>query len=102
MKTTIDLPEELVRRLKIRAVQQGKPFKRLVAELLSQSLNANLSAAVPPATTASEEIVLNERGFPVLRCGENAPARRMTAQELIALEKEVLLEEEAQRAGVTL
>jgi plasmid stability protein len=102
MKTTLDLPEELVRRMKIRAVQEGRPLKRLVAELLGQSLNA--ATALPPAATLplSEHIVLNERGFPVFRCGPNAPASRMSAEELIALEQETLLGEDKQRAGIPL
>jgi plasmid stability protein len=102
MKTTLDLPDELVRRIKIRAVQEGRSLKRLVAELLSQSLNA---AAVPgPAASlpTSESITLNERGFPVIRCGPDAPASGMTAEELIAMEQQTLQEEDMRRAGFPL
>ncbi|MGC9450172.1 MAG: hypothetical protein ACP5I4_01885 [Oceanipulchritudo sp.] len=102
MKTTLDLPDDLVKRIKIRAVEEGRPLKRLVADLLRQSL----SAAPPPAPAAesavSEHILLNQRGFPVIRCGPNASANRMTAEELIAMEQQALLQEDSQRAGVPL
>jgi hypothetical protein len=34
MKTTVDLPEDLVRRLKLRALEDGKTLQVLAAELL--------------------------------------------------------------------
>ena len=40
MKMTLDLPEDLMRTLKIRAVQEGKTFKLLIAELMSNGLAA--------------------------------------------------------------
>lgn len=102
MKTTLDLPDDLVQRMKIRAVQERRPLKRLVAELLIQSLNAASLPAQATALPRSEHIVLNKRGFPVIRCGTNAPASRMTAEELIATEQQALLEEDMQRAGIYL
>ncbi len=44
--------------------------------------------------------MLNERGFPVFRCGPNAPASRMTAEELIALEQKIIGEEDLKRVGL--
>ena len=38
MRTTIDLPEELFREAKTRAVQQGKTLKELVAECIRSGL----------------------------------------------------------------
>ena len=40
MKLTLDLPEDLLRTLKIRAVQEGKTFKGLMAELMRGGLAA--------------------------------------------------------------
>lgn len=37
-KTTIELPEDLYKRAKIRAVQQGRTFKALVVEALKAEL----------------------------------------------------------------
>ena len=100
MKTTLDLPDDLVRRIKIRAVQEGKPLKRLVAELLTQSLSMTAVPGPAVAVHVSEHIVLNDMGFPVIRCGPNAPASRMTAEDLIDLEQQTLLKEDTQRAGL--
>ncbi len=101
MKTTLDLPDDLVRRMKIRAVQEGRSLKRLAAELLSRSLNA---AAVPtPAPSAvTKRVRVAENGFPVFHCGPKAPASLMTADELIALEQQPQFEEDMKRAGITL
>ncbi|TLD72577.1 hypothetical protein FEM03_00435 [Phragmitibacter flavus] len=100
MKTTLDLPDELVRRMKIRAVQEGRPLKRLVAELLSRSLNAADVPAPAADVAVFDHILLNHRGFPVIRCGADAPASRMTAAECMALEQQILLEEDMQRANI--
>lgn len=40
MKITLDLPEALLRTLKIRAVKEEKTFKGLMAELMSSGLAA--------------------------------------------------------------
>lgn len=99
MKTTLDLPDDLVRRLKIRAVQEGRPLKRLVSELLLQGLNAGaVPAPAPPAGTS--QVTIAENGFPVFRCGPNAPASAMKAEELITLEQRTQLEEDLKRAGL--
>ncbi|NJL18754.1 MAG: hypothetical protein HC901_00030 [Bdellovibrionaceae bacterium] len=102
MKTTLDLPDDLVRRMKIRAVEAGIPLKRLVTELLRQSLSAGAASAPSATLPVSEHLMLNQRGFPVICCGTNAPASRMTAEELIAMEQQTLLEEDMQRAGIPL
>ncbi len=101
MKTTLDLPDDLVRRMKIRAVQEGRPLKRLAAELLIRSLNA---AAVPmPAPSAvTKRVSVAANGFPVFHCGPKAPASRMTAEELIALEQQTQLEEDMRGADIAL
>lgn len=38
MKMTFDLPEDLVQTIKIRAVEEGKTFKALMAELMAKGL----------------------------------------------------------------
>jgi plasmid stability protein len=100
VKTTLDLPDQLVQQLKIRAVQERRPIKRLVAELLSQSLNAASAPHLPAAPPLPKNIVMNERGFPVIRCGQDVPASQMTVEELVAMEQEVLFQEDMQRAGI--
>ncbi|MEQ1806081.1 MAG: hypothetical protein ABL900_11970 [Burkholderiaceae bacterium] len=41
MKTTLDLPDELVRRVKLRAVQSDRKLKDTVAALLEAGLRAD-------------------------------------------------------------
>lgn len=51
MKTTLDLPDELVRRVKMRAVQSDSKLKDMVAALLDVGLRAEstaASSAAPP------------------------------------------------------
>ena len=101
VKTTLELPDDLVRRMKIRAVQERRPLKRLVADLLTQGLNAP-SAPHPALPVATSRVTVAENGFPVFRCTPKAAAKRMSAKELIALEQQTLMEEDARRAGLAL
>lgn len=48
MKTTIDLPDDLLRTVKIRAVQENKKLKDLVAELLRRGLADQPSTPCSP------------------------------------------------------
>lgn len=49
MKTSFDLPEPLLRRAKAAAAQQGRPLRDLVAEALSDKLDALPESAVTRA-----------------------------------------------------
>ena len=63
MKTTIDIPDALYRRAKIRAAQRGTSLKQLVLDSLEQSLGLR-----PPPTQAEKaDFDVNEIGFPVYR-----------------------------------
>jgi len=97
MKTTFDLPPDLVRELKLRAVHEGRKLKEVVADLLRRGLAAPETAARPKL--AKPKIAIQSNGLPVVRCAANAPAKRMTADELLALEREALAREDLQRLG---
>ena len=45
MRTTIDLPDELFREAKIRAVQQGTTLKNLMTQLVRSGLESPVSGA---------------------------------------------------------
>lgn len=49
MKTTLDLPDELVRRVKMRALQSDRNLKDMVATLLDAALRAEPAEAAPSA-----------------------------------------------------
>jgi len=97
MKTTIDLPPDLVRSLKIRAVNEGRKLKDLAADLLHRGLA--LPVEPPSPLPLKPRIVIQADGLPVVRCAANAPARRMTTDELLSLEQEILTREDLQRLG---
>jgi hypothetical protein len=48
MKTTLELPDELMRRVKLRAVHRNQKLKDAVAQLLEAGI-ATLPSAEPPA-----------------------------------------------------
>jgi len=50
MKTTIDIPEALYRRAKIRAVERGQTLKQLVLVSLNRELDGPDAVAEPPAS----------------------------------------------------
>lgn len=95
MKTTFDLPPELLREMKLRALNEGRKLKDVAADLLKKGLACQDSPAPPPH--AKPEIKIQTNGLPVVRCAANAPAKRMTADELLALERQSLDQGDLQR-----
>jgi hypothetical protein len=47
MKTTIDLPEDLVRELKFRAVREGRKVREVAEEVFRRDLAVPVSSRVP-------------------------------------------------------
>ena len=99
MKTTFDLPDELVREVKLRAVMQRRSVKDLVAEYLRQGLG-KLPPSVPASPAPDSLVEVGPQGLPIIRCKANAPARRMDAQKLLRLEESAQTVEDLQRAGI--
>src|SRR6185295_3547501 len=82
MKTTLDLPEELVREVKIRAVQENRRLKDTVADLLRRGLSQERMPAM----------VRRRVKLPLVECAHEArPGEEMTPERVA----DVLLEEEA-------
>ena len=101
MKTTLDLPDELIREVKLRAVHQRRTVKDLVAELIRKGLGMEPIGRVKKRPT-SAMVKIGERGLPVIQCTPNAPATRMSGRELLELEQETQIEEDLNRAGFSL
>jgi hypothetical protein len=80
MRSTFDLPDDLMKQAKLAAVERGIPLRDLVAEGLRQVL-----ARAAPARRRSK--------LPSIRVAEDAPVLRMGIAELKALESD----EEAER-----
>ena len=100
MKTTLDLPDNLVRELKLRALLQGQTVKSLVAEILGQGLGVSgrVTAEVLPVRSMVE---VGTDGLPFIRTCAVAPASQMSVHELLNLEQESQLEKDLQRARIT-
>jgi plasmid stability protein len=82
MKTTLDLPDDLMRAVKIRAAEENRKLKDLIAELLRRGL-AQPSGAPP---TGRHRVRL-----PLVQCAHEArPGEEMTPERVA----EVLIEEE--------
>ena len=98
MKTTLDLTDELIREVKLRAVAQRRTVKDLVAEFLRQGLGIAPQAPAPPAGSMVE---IGPKGLPVIRCRSKAPATRMSAKKLLQLEQAAQAEEDRKHAGIS-
>jgi hypothetical protein len=59
MKTTLELPDDLVKEIKLLAVQEGKKLKDTVADLLRQGLEA--SAADRGTVVKADKATLKRR-----------------------------------------
>lgn len=72
MKTTLDLPDELMRTVKVRAAQEDRKLKDLIAELLERGL---AEAAGEPRT------VRHRVRLPLVECAHEArPDEEMTPE----------------------
>lgn len=83
MKTTLDLPDDLLRDIKVRAVRDNRKLKDAVADLLKLGL-----AREPTATNPSRRVHL-----PLVQCAHRADRReeitpRRAAAILLATEVE--------------
>ena len=86
MKTTIDLPDDLVREVKLRALMQGRTLRDVVADFIRQGLRG-AAPKIPEALPPDSAVTLGSGGLPVIRCRADAPASRMRPEDLIAFEQ---------------
>lgn len=82
MKTTLDLPDDLMRAVKIRAEKEHKKLKDIVADLLRRGLSQERASS-----KTRKRVKL-----PLIQCAHPAPAGEELTPERAA---EVLIEEEA-------
>jgi hypothetical protein len=84
MKTTLDLPDDVMRAVKIRAVEENKKLKDTIADLLRRGL-----AQEPGVSMAARRRVK----LPLVECAHEArPGEEMTPERVAA----ALLDEEAE------
>jgi hypothetical protein len=83
MKTTLDLPDDLVRAVKLRAIEENRKLKDTIADLLRRGLAQEPGAPPPPRGRVR---------VPLIECAHDArPDEEMTPERVA----EVLLAEEA-------
>jgi hypothetical protein len=83
MKTTIDLPDHLVREIKLKAVHDGRKLKDAMADLLRAGLAVNESRRSARTTKGR---------FPIIQCRHAAiPDEEMTPEKVA----EILLHQES-------
>jgi hypothetical protein len=89
MKTTLDLPDALVKRVKLRALQKGRKLKDAMAELLRMGLAAatNAESDVAAAVVTREK----QTGLPLIQCKQAASPQEELTPERVA---EILLAQE--------
>lgn len=90
MKTTLDLPDALVRQVKLRALQDGRKLKDAVADLLRKGLSVvmdNEPDAVAPVVTTDRKT-----GLPLIECKQTASPQQELTPERVA---DILLAQEA-------
>ena len=90
MKTTLDLPDALVRQVKLRALQERKKLKDAVAELLRKGLavTADEEAVSPSPVVAKDK----ETGLPLVQCKHAALPEDLTPDRVA----EILLAQEVE------
>ena len=84
MKTTLDLPSDLVREMKLRAAHEGRKLRDVATEIFRRGL----SLPTPPSESVRHRVQL-----PLIACGTPAnPAKELTADQVA----EVLLKQEVE------
>jgi hypothetical protein len=86
VKITVDLPDELIQTIKLRAVQERRKLKDMVADLLRRGL----------AAESGQPAAVRERvRLPLVLCAHPAdPSEEVTADRAA----QILLDEEAREA----
>jgi len=90
MKTTLELPNDLVKEIKLRALHSGVKFKEAVAELLRKGLEAESQVM---SDSPRAKIVRNRQtGLPMIECPHPAsPLEELTPARVA----EILIDQEA-------
>lgn len=90
MKTTLDLPDALVKQVKLRALRDGRKLKDAVADLLRKGLDV----AMDTKADAQEPAITRDRktGLPLIECKQPAAPQEELSPERVA---DILLAQEA-------
>jgi plasmid stability protein len=90
MKTTLDLPEELVREMKLRAVREGRKLRDVATEVFRRGLAANGPTGKPARRRRVK--------LPIIPAPPGAAKMKLTGDDVHRLEMET--ESESYEASV--
>jgi plasmid stability protein len=82
MKTTLDLPDALMKQVRLRALQDGRKLKDAVAELLRKGLHVAMNTepnALPPVVTTDKKT-----GLPLIECKQPASSQEELTPQRVA------------------
>jgi len=99
MKTTLDLPDALVKEVELRASHEGRKLNEVAADLLRIGLASEPVTVLPKTLPVMKMDPLTQ--LPYFECGADAPASQMTAEQLIQLEQDTQTEEDLERLGLS-
>ena len=91
VKTTLELPDALVKQVKLRALHDGRKLKDAVADLLRKGLRVAMDArpdAPTPVVTTDKKT-----GLPLIECKQAASSSEEVTPERLA---EILLAQEVE------
>ena len=82
MKTTIDLPPDLVREIKLRALDERKKFKDVTAEVIRRGLPRMESVAIPEIHRVKLPLIVSPPGTPKVKLSGEDIDRLLREQEI--------------------
>ena len=85
MKTTLDLPDDLMRAVKIHAARHDRTLKDLISELIRRGL-------AEPASGESRKLKVRRRPLPVIKCKHAAKGGDPSPEEI----SQILLDQETE------
>lgn len=98
MKTTLDLPDPLMRRVKIRAASEGRKLKEVIADLLEKGMDTLPAETLPEGELPYE--IDPKTGMAVSRTRNIPGSVPPTAEESRAIIERANEEEDLRRAGL--
>ncbi len=100
MKTTLDLPNDLVKEVKLHALHGGRKLKDTVADLLRKGLSATNPVAKPALSPRVKTDA--KTGLPYFPPTAKAPIAKMKTKEIYALLHQAQAEEDLERVRPSL
>jgi len=95
VKTTIDLPPELVKEMKLRAVKEGRKLKDVAGEIFQKGLEATADKTEDKPRKATIK-------FPLFGDQSAIPKSKIPIEEALRMEQEAQIEEDHEQAGIPL